>query len=186
MSGCSGRPGCRAQGARPQDKGGGLRVEPAPSPPWLIHTHTHTLMHTHTNMHTQIRTACFLPSAKYRSTRRGFKGSHSSPNRRVNILRRSPCYSPSSLSPPLPALRHAIPVTHAARASPRLGAKLTIPPHTECLCQGRVLLWCRSTQLVHLSVAFSFELSHVAPEVTEVTPGDWVTVRCGSPDSPCP
>lgn len=104
MSGCSGRPGCRAQGARPQDKGGGLRVEPAPSPPWLIHTHTHTLMHTHTNMHTQIRTACFLPSAKYRSTRRGFKGSHSSPNRRVNILRRSPCYSPSSLSPPPPRL----------------------------------------------------------------------------------
>lgn len=78
---------------------GGARPQPS-----LAHTHTHTLMHTHTNMHTQIRTACFLPSAKYRSTRRGFKGSHSSPNRRVNILRRSPCYSPSSLSPPPPRL----------------------------------------------------------------------------------
>lgn len=97
--------------------------------------------------HPQPHAPC--PGAKYRSIRRDFKGSHHSPNRWVNIFRRSPCYSPS------PPLKHAIPVTQATRASPRLGAKLTVPPHAGGrLPRQSLAAVLKHPQLLHLGLVF--------------------------------
>lgn len=168
--GAAGGPAAELEGLGRRTKAGGCGWS---LPPALPGSHAHTLMHTHTHMHTHIHAARFLPSAKYRSPRRGFKGSHGSPNRRVNILRRSPCYSP----PPFPPLEACHSCDPRCPGQPKVRSQAHCSStHTECLCQGRVLLRCRSTQLVHLGAAFSFELSHVAHEVTEVIPGDWVTV----------
>lgn len=102
-------PTVEPMGAWLEDKGTGLHMEPSPSPSLTPPAHT----------------PC--PAAKYRSIRRGFKGSHHSPNRRVNIFGRSPCCFTHPPTPP--PLKHAIPVTQATLASPRLGAKLTVPSH---------------------------------------------------------